>query len=131
MPESRQKILIAEDHPAIAGVIQFKLKRAGFDATVVHDGQAAWDLLKEQDFDLVLTDQEMPEMTGVELCRRMRQSARHFQTPVILVTGKSFELDSSGLRDELNISEILSKPFSPRELAERVQYHLVSGVAKS
>ena len=121
MPEQAKHVLIAEDNTAMRAVISFALEAAGFGVTPVGSGQMAWDALVGSDVDLVVTDHDMPGMTGGELCKRMRQDARFAQTPVILLTAKGIELNTAHFLGELSVSAIISKPFSPRELTETVQ----------
>ena len=67
MIDQHKRILVAEDDIAMGGVIRFNLQKAGFDVTLVRSGKAAWELLEQADFDLVVSDFQMPEMTGGEL----------------------------------------------------------------
>ncbi len=117
-------ILVAEDNAAMAGVIRYNLEKAGFEVTLARCGQTAWELLESQSFDLVVSDFQMPGINGGELCQRIRQDERLAQLPVILLTAKGLELDLSWYEDELGVSEVMAKPFSPRELTLAVQQHL-------
>ena len=121
MNASPTRILIAEDNPALAGVIRFNLEQAGYSVTAVPDGLQAWQLLQQQEFDAVITDQQMPQLTGVELCERLRADGANKHVPVILLTAKGMELDLADLKTRLGISAALPKPFSPRELIKNVQ----------
>ena len=125
--EQVKRILVAEDNIAMGGVIRFNLQQAGFEVTVARCGQTAWNLLTDRDFDLVVSDFQMPGMTGGELCERMRNDARLARTPMILLTADGFELDAARMRDELAMSTIMFKPFSPRELTQTVQDCLAVG----
>lgn len=120
MPAKKKHILVADDNLAMLGVIRFNLEAAGFQVTGVNCGPVAWKLLGEQDFDLVLVDFQMPEMTGGELSRRMRNDPRLARVPLILLTAKGFELDVDYFKSVLSVSDIIFKPFSPRELVRRV-----------
>ncbi len=121
MTGGAKKILVAEDNLALAGVLQFNLERAGFQVTVAKNGREAWDFAQNDLFDLVVTDHQMPELTGVELCQRMRQDERYAQTPVIMLTAKGLELDLARLRDELGVAAALPKPFSPIEVIAAIE----------
>ena len=116
MASEKAKILVCEDNVALSGVICFNLVRAGFDVTSVYNGRLALDALQKQAFDLVLSDQQMPMMTGIQLCENLRQLPLHRRTPFILLTAKCMEIDFAKLQQKLGISAALPKPFSPSEL---------------
>ena len=118
--DNLKRVLAAEDNAALLGVVRFNLEKAGFEVQTARNGRLAWEALEQSPFDLVVTDQQMPELTGEELCRRMRSDARFVDVPVIMLTAKCLELNRAMLRDELRIFEVLSKPFSPRELVQTV-----------
>lgn len=112
----KSQILVVEDNAALSGVICFNLVRAGFRVTSAVNGRQALDLLQKSTFDLVLSDQQMPMMTGIQLCETMRQLPAHRKTPFILLTAKCMEIDFARLRVNPGISMALPKPFSPSEL---------------
>jgi CheY-like chemotaxis protein len=117
----RKRILVAEDNAALASVIRFNLQRVGCEVTVAHDGYQGWEHAREQAFDLVVTDQQMPRMSGAELCRLLRQTPDHTDTPIIMLTAKGLELELPRLREELGIAAVFLKPFSPREVVKAVE----------
>ena len=117
---SVKRLLIAEDNPALAGVIGFNLQRVGYEVTIACNGQEAWEFAQSAGFDLVVTDQQMPLMTGVELIERLRAKAEYASVPMIMLTAKGLELDLVQLREELGIEVVMAKPFSPFELVEKV-----------
>lgn len=121
--ESQKHILVAEDNAALASVVKFNLERAGFRATVANNGQQAWDRLTsgEFEFDMLVTDQQMPEMTGCELCELIRAEPGFAQLPIIMLTAKGMELELPRLRDELRITATFLKPFSPKEIVKAVE----------
>lgn len=114
------RILLAEDNLALLQVTKFNLQRAGYDVVPATDGWEAWQTLQQEEFDAVITDEQMPRMTGRELCERMRAGEVHRNVPVIFLTSKCLELDHSRLERELGVSRVVGKPFSPRELVETV-----------
>lgn len=116
MQNGKAKILVCEDNAALSGVVCFNLVRAGFQVTSVSDGRSALEALQKGSFDLVLSDQQMPMMTGVQLCESIRQIPAHRQTPFILLTAKCMEIDIAKLQQTLGVSKALPKPFSPSEL---------------
>ena len=112
----KAKILVCEDNVALSGVISFNLVRAGFEVTSVGNGRLALEALEKGNFDLVLSDQQMPMMTGIQLCENLRQLPAHRRTPFILLTAKCMEIDFIRLQEKLGVSAALPKPFSPCEL---------------
>ncbi len=128
MTNGKAKILVCEDNVALSGVICFNLVRAGFDVTSVANGRLALDALEKSTFDLVLSDQQMPRMTGIQLCENFRQLPAHRRTPFILLTAKCMELDFAELQQKLNISAALPKPFSPSELVNCIEEALAARV---
>jgi len=114
------RILLAEDNLALLQVTKFNLQRAGYEVVPAADGREAWQTLQQEEFDAVITDEQMPRMTGRELCETMRASEAHRYIPVIFLTAKCLELDHSRLESELGVSRVLGKPFSPRDLVEIV-----------
>lgn len=131
MTDGPKRVLVAEDNAAMRGAVCFALERAGMMVTPAASGQAAWDAMVESGADLVVTDYQMPGLTGGELCERMRKDPRFSQTPVVLLTGSGIELNLAYLRDELSVAAVVSKPFSPRELTETVQDCLAAATARA
>lgn len=115
-----KKILIVDDNTALARVTQFALDRAGFETETACNGRIAFELALESHFDVVITDQQMPEMTGVELCQQLRSEAEYATCPIILLTAKGLELELHRLEDELGIDATFAKPFSPSAIVEAV-----------
>lgn len=109
--------LVAEDNAALRRVIAFALGGCGFEVSAAPDGLEAWQIAQQRSFDLVVTDQQMPHLTGVELIDRLRGSERNGATPIILLTAKGLELDSESLRARYGVAAMLCKPFSPSRLA--------------
>jgi CheY-like chemotaxis protein len=126
MLATSQHILVAEDNLAMADVVRFNLRNAGFTVTICRNGQDALGTLHEQAIDLLITDYQMPGLTGEELCRAMRQDPRLMHVPAILLSAKGLELDVDTLRNELGLQAVLFKPFSPRELTQLVRTTLES-----
>ena len=125
MSDGAWKILVAEDNAAIANVIRFTLEHAGYSVILARNGRIAWDLLQEQTYDLLLTDHQMPEMDGCQLCKLLRQDERFDDMPVVMLTAKGWELERERLRRELQVYELLAKPFSPRDLTATVAQALL------
>lgn len=114
----RGKALVVEDNIALARITQFGLERAGFDVRVASNGKRALELVRGETFDVIISDQQMPEMTGIEFCRRMRGMPEYAKTPIILLTAKGLELDLESIRADLGINAVFAKPFSPSGVVE-------------
>lgn len=127
MAKGKAKILVCEDNVALSGVICFNLVRAGFEVTSVANGRLALDACEKASFDLVLSDQQMPMMTGIQLCENLRQLPAHRHTPFILLTAKCMEIDFIRLQEKLCVSKALPKPFSPTELIACIEEALAVG----
>jgi CheY-like chemotaxis protein len=126
MNGEKAKILLVEDNVALSGVICFNLTRAGYQVTPVSNGREAIDALQRGRFDLILSDQQMPKMTGIQLCEHIREMPDYQQTPFILLTAKCMEIDVAKLRQRLGLSMALPKPFSPSELLTCIEECLAS-----
>ncbi len=124
MSNEDKRILIAEDNAALASVVRFNLERAGFQVTVACNGRVAWETVQEQDFDLIVTDEQMPEMTGCEFCANLRSVDEFKNVPVIMLTAKGMELELPRLKQELGIAATFLKPFSPKEIVKAVEDQL-------
>jgi two-component system chemotaxis response regulator CheY len=116
MLKLEKTVLVAEDNAALRRVIAFALKGCGFEATTAADGVEAWEFAKDHPFDLIVSDQQMPNMTGIELIEKLRSSTTNSKTPVILLTAKGLELEVETLRERYGVSAMLHKPFSPSQL---------------
>jgi len=114
----RGSVLVVDDEPTIAEVVARYLDRAGYEARIAGDGPQALELAGAQRPDLVVLDLMLPGMDGLEVMRRLRDSARD-RVAVILLTAKGEESDRViGLR--LGADDYVVKPFSPAELVARV-----------
>lgn len=116
----QRRVLVVEDNAAMGNVIRFNLQAAGLDAELARNGAEAWEILAESQFDLIVTDYQMPIMDGRSLCLKLRESDRFRGVPIILLTAKEMELNTWETIDELGLVCICPKPFSPSELTERV-----------
>lgn len=124
-------ILVAEDERVMSDVIRFNLLRAGYAVSVARNGEDAWEQLREKSCQLLLTDFQMPRMTGVELCRKLRSEFPEWPLPVVLLSARGLELNAAALQSELGFSAILFKPFSPRELVHVVADSLAKSICSS
>ncbi len=112
-------VLIVEDERAIAELIRYNLQKNGYHCQVVHDGDEALLAVEELVPDLVLLDWMLPEVSGIEICRRLRGRTATRNLPIIMVTARGEEQDLvRGLRE--GADDYLRKPFSVNELIARV-----------
>lgn len=121
------KILVVDDEKPISDIIKFNLTKEGYDVITAADGQEALALFNDEKPDLVLLDQMLPEIDGVEVLRQIRSKS---ETPVIMVTAKDSEIDKV-LGLEMGADDYVTKPFSNRELVARVKANLRSRKAVS
>jgi two-component system catabolic regulation response regulator CreB len=114
---TKPTILIVEDEPAIADTIQYTLESEGFQTRCLPAGEAVARVLETEKIALIILDIGLPDINGIELCKRLRQ--RH-EVPIIFLTARDAEIDRVvGL--EVGADDYVSKPFSPRELSARVK----------
>jgi two-component system, OmpR family, alkaline phosphatase synthesis response regulator PhoP len=119
IPNSK-KILVADDESHILNVVSLKLRNAGFEVICAKDGSEAFEMAKAQQPDLLITDFHMPGLTGLELCQKLRETgAASASMPKIMLSARGYHLDDGELR-ESGISQMISKPFSPRQLLSTV-----------
>ena len=113
------RVLVVDDEPAIANVVALKLRNAGLDVTVAMDGYEGYEQALHERPDFIITDLQMPGMSGLEMVARLTAELGT-GIPTILLTAKGFELTAESVR-ELPVRRIMTKPFSPRELLAQVQ----------
>ena len=115
-----RSILIVDDDRDVREIVAFKLGRLGYEVITASDGATGLDAWTQLRPDLVLADWVMPKVSGVELCRQIRDGSEHADTPVILLTARSRDADIRvGL--DAGADDYIVKPFSPNELASRVE----------
>jgi two-component system, OmpR family, response regulator QseB len=109
IPIRLRRILVADDDEVILNLITSVLAEAGFEVDGVPDGQEAWEALLSQSYDLLVTDNEMPRLAGLELIERIRHTGKRL--PIIVASGN---LSEEGARDypQLEITAVIAKPFS-------------------
>ena len=115
-----RRVLVVEDDPDIVELISHYLEGDGFRVAVLGDGQQALQRLKEESFDLLILDLQLPGMDGLSLRAALRRDGRTDKLPVIMLTARGEESDRIvGL--ELGADDYVVKPFSPKELVARAR----------
>ena len=113
-------ILLVEDDPSLIELVRYNLEAADFDVAVEMDGDGGLMAIRERDFDLVILDWMMPNMSGIEVVRQIRRMNDKRATPVIMLTARGEETDKiRGL--DAGADDYVVKPFSPAELVSRVR----------
>ena len=110
-------ILAVDDSASMRQMVTFTLKNAGFDVTEAVDGQDALDKASARDFDLVLTDQNMPRLDGIGLTKRLREQPKFKSTPILILTTESSDQMKQAGR-AAGATGWLVKPFDPAKLIE-------------
>ena len=114
------RVLIVDDDEAVAGVYERILRHAGFQPTIVREGEAALRLIESDPPDVVLLDVIMPGLNGFDVCRRVRQEAATRLLPVVLISGHS-ERDKRIAGANVGADDFLTKPVDTQELVARVR----------
>ncbi len=115
-----KKILVVEDEQDIAQLVQHYLQKDGFRSVTAINGVEALKKVKAEQPDLIVLDLMLPEMDGLEVCKRVRSAPETAMLPIIMLTAKAEESDTIvGL--ELGADDYVTKPFSPKALVARVK----------
>jgi two-component system, OmpR family, alkaline phosphatase synthesis response regulator PhoP len=113
-------ILLSDDEIHILRAAEYKLKEAGYDVEITLDGEEAWQAILSRKPDLLIADYFMPRLNGVDLIRRIRGNPSTADIPVFILTCKIYLLSPEALKEELNVLQVIDKPFSPRALLKEV-----------
>ena len=124
------RILVIDDESHILHVLSLKFGKAGYEVLTAVDGEEGLHMARDCRPDLVITDIQMPYMTGIELSRELAADEGTASIPVIILTARGYALSSEDLQAR-NVCEVLSKPFSPRSLIELVSNTLAADDERS
>lgn len=120
MEQNRKTILIVDDEEHILELLKYNLEKAGYKVVASENGGDTFRLMKDHVVDLLVLDLMLPDMDGIEICKRIRQWDEYARLPIIMLTAKSEEIDRIiGL--ELGADDYVTKPFSVKELVVRVK----------
>jgi CheY-like chemotaxis protein len=123
MPARGLEVLVVEDEPLVAMVVEVLLRGMGHRVTACLDGNAALAAFREKEFDLALVDLVMPEMDGWEVCSHINRMGP--EVPVILTSGKSINVED-GRKSKVRISAVLEKPFGHQQLLDAIEEAMAS-----
>lgn len=113
-------ILIVDDEKNIANILDFNLRKEGFNTIIANDGETAVDIAYNKNPDLILLDVMLPSLDGFGVCKKVR---KELNTPIIMLTARDEEVDKV-LGLEFGADDYMTKPFSPRELMARIKANL-------
>lgn len=125
----KEKILVVDDEKDILELIDYNLSKNGYRVKTVTTGEDALELIKENDYDLIILDLMLPGVDGFDICKTIKADKQKSSIPIVMVTAKSEEADKvAGL--EIGADHYVTKPFSPRELLAIVKATLRRRPAK-
>jgi two-component system, OmpR family, alkaline phosphatase synthesis response regulator PhoP len=110
-----RKVLVVDDEIHIVHVVTIKLRNNGYEVISAENGADALELARKERPEVIISDFQMPVLTGMDLVERLRQYEETRDIPVIMLTARSFDIPAEQ-QQRLHIVQCLSKPFSPREL---------------
>ena len=112
-----ERILVVDDEPAILDAVSYALRASGFDVDTFADGESALEAASATPFDVLVLDVRLPGLSGIEICRRLRESS---DVPILILTAMDAEVDRV-LGLEAGADDYVTKPFSIAELVSRVR----------
>jgi two-component system phosphate regulon response regulator PhoB len=125
----KENILVVDDEKDILELIEYNLSKNGYRVKTASSGEEALELVKENDFDLIILDLMLPGVDGFDICKIIKSDRQRANIPIVMVTAKSDEADKvAGL--EIGADHYVTKPFSPRELMAIVKATLRRKPAK-
>ncbi|WMB28462.1 response regulator transcription factor [Streptococcus didelphis] len=114
----KKQVLLVDDEEHILRLLDYHLSKEGFESDLAYDGRSALKLAETETYDFILLDIMLPQLDGIEVCKRIR--LKGIQTPIMMVSAKGEEFDKV-LALELGADDYMTKPFSPRELVARIK----------
>ena len=129
MSDKKPLVLIVDDETHILHVLSMKLTNGGFDVITAEDGEEALEEALQNKPDLIITDYHMPYLTGLDLCVKLKEHETTRTIPCVMLTARGYNIAAEHL-DRTNITTVLTKPFSPREVLALVQETLGHREAK-
>ena len=119
--DKNMKILVVDDFSTMSGIVKNLLRDLGFTNThEADDGSTAWPMLQSGDYDFVVTDWNMPGMTGIELLQKIRADERLKSVPVLMVTAEA-KRDQIVAAAQAGVNGYVVKPFTAAALKEKIE----------
>ncbi len=114
------KVVVIDDEPFILMMIEDNLRKAKIDVIALRESRSAVEVIRKEEPDLVILDWMMPELSGIEVCRMIKQDPALKEIPIFMLTAKGHGADEqAGLK--CGVTRYITKPFSPRALLEMVR----------
>jgi len=117
---SQKKILVVDDEIAMTKVVEIRLRAAGYDVVLAHDGQEGLEKAKTENPDLMILDLMLPKMDGFKVCGLLKSDARYKKIPIIIYTARVQDSDQQ-LGKEVGADAYITKPFDPQVLLGKVK----------
>ena len=117
---SERKVLVVDDEFHIVNIVAIKLRNNGFEVLTAENGAEGLEIAVRETPDVIVTDFQMPVMSGLEMVEKLRQNSQTASIPVIMLTARGFSIEPQQ-QQELRIAELCSKPFSPKELLKSIE----------
>ena len=117
---SKKKILVVDDEVGLTKVVEIRLRAAGYDVVLAHDGQEGFETAKTENPDLMILDLMLPKMDGFKVCGLLKSDARYKKIPIIIYTARVQDSDQQ-LGKEVGADAYITKPFDPQVLLGKVK----------
>lgn len=115
----KKRLLIVDDEADLAEMIKFRMENNGYEVLLAHDGQAALEMARKENPDLIILDLMLPKMDGYKVCGLLKKDSRYSHIPIIIFSAKGQE-DDMKLGRELGADAYITKPFEPQVLLGKI-----------
>lgn len=115
----KKRLLIVDDEADLAEMIKFRMENNGYEVLLAHDGQAALEMARKENPDLIILDLMLPKMDGYKVCGLLKKDSRYGHIPIIIFSAKGQE-DDMKLGRELGADAYITKPFEPQVLLGKI-----------
>jgi CheY-like chemotaxis protein len=115
-----RKVLVVDDEVHIVHVVAIKLRNNGYEPITAGNGEEAYELACQEHPDIIIADYMMPVMSGLELLEKLRSNEQTANIPFVLLTARNFAIEDIR-QQQLQISQCITKPFSPKELLRTIE----------
>lgn len=115
----KKRLLIVDDEADLAEMIKFRMENNGYEVLLAHDGQAAFEMARKENPDLIILDLMLPRMDGYKVCGLLKKDSRYSHIPIIIFSAKGQD-DDMKLGQELGADAYITKPFEPQVLLGKI-----------